>query len=113
MQLKSLIEPNPKKIISIVGAKINSSMSDSQPRYQRNTKNVQPETDRPKKFMNNFLHQRKLNTTKGAETERFNTSTSDVSSIIPSEPSYEISKDANRSTMPKTTQSPYIPVLNL
>jgi len=58
-------------------------MSDSQPRYQRNSKNVQLETDRPKKFMNNFLHQRKLNTNKGAETDRYNTLSSDVSNIMP------------------------------
>ncbi len=64
----NLIEPNPKKIISLVGAKQNSSMSDSQPRYQRNNKINPPETDRPKKFINSFLQQRKLNTTKGAET---------------------------------------------
>lgn len=61
MQLKSLIEPNPKKVISIVGSKINTTMSDSQPRYQRNNKSYQLETDRPKKFINTFLQQRKLN----------------------------------------------------
>lgn len=61
MQLKNLIEPNPKKVISIVGSKINSTMSDMQPRYQRNNKSYQPDTDRPKKFINTFLQQRKLN----------------------------------------------------
>lgn len=44
MQLKNLIEPNPKKIISIAGSKINTTMSDNQPRYQRNNKSYQLET---------------------------------------------------------------------
>jgi hypothetical protein len=47
-------------------------MSDSQPKYQRNNRSAL-ETDRPKKFMNNFLYQRKENAIKGNETERYGT----------------------------------------
>lgn len=51
-----------------MGTKINSSVSDVQPKYQRMNKSIQLDSDRPKKFINNFLNQRKNNSYKGNET---------------------------------------------